>query len=80
MGNGPKQKKPGSRSKLKKYKRACLTKHRAKDLDQIQDDIAKAKETGTDLSTMPFDDELPGGGQFYCFETNKHFTDNKALR
>ncbi|GMI31812.1 hypothetical protein TrCOL_g7456 [Triparma columacea] len=80
MGNGPKQKKPGSRSKIKKYKRACLTKHRAKDLDQIQDDIAKAKETGTNLNSIEFDDELPGGGQFFCFETNRHFTDEKALR
>ena len=28
---------------------------------------------------IPFDDELPGGGQYYCVETDKHFIDAKAL-
>ena len=79
MGNGPKQKKPGARSKIKKYKRACYTKNRSKDLDQIQDEVAKAKDVGADLNKVPFDDDLPGGGQFYAFETNRHFIDAKAL-
>jgi len=26
-----------------------------------------------------FDDELPGGGQFFCMETGKHFIDAHAL-
>mmetsp|Transcript_16719 Transcript_16719/g.33342 ORF Transcript_16719/g.33342 Transcript_16719/m.33342 type:complete len:125 (-) Transcript_16719:58-432(-) len=83
MGNGPKQKKPGSRSKIKKYKRACLTKHRAKDIDQIQDEVAKAKSEGdtncTRLSQVEFDEDLPGGGQYFCWQTNRHFADQKAF-
>jgi bud site selection protein 20 len=31
------------------------------------------------VSTLPYDDELPGGGQFYCVETAKHFIDATAL-
>ena len=84
MGNGPKQKKPGARSKIKKYKRACLTKHRAKDLDQIQDEVAAAKEKGdsnlTSLGQVDFDEDLPGGGQFFCWETNRHFADERSLK
>ncbi|GMH75649.1 hypothetical protein TL16_g12219 [Triparma laevis f. inornata] len=83
MGNGPKQKKPGARSKIKKYKRACLTKNRSKDLDQIQDEITAAISTGdstlTTLSQVEFDDDLPGGGQFFCWQTNRHFPDEKSL-
>lgn len=64
---------------LSQYKRQCLTKHRRKDLDQIQDEALAASSTGVDLSVQPFDDELPGGGQFFAWETNRHFTDAKAL-
>ncbi|GMH92298.1 hypothetical protein TrVE_jg2130 [Triparma verrucosa] len=83
MGNGPKQKKPGARSKIKKYKRACLTKNRSKDLDQIQDEVIAAKASGdvtlSTLSSVEFDDDLPGGGQFFCWETSRHFPDLKSL-
>ncbi len=82
MGNGPKQKKPGARSKLKKYKRAIWTSRRPKDIDQIQDELEQAGKEGKtveDLAVKPYDDELPGGGQFFCVETNKHFIDAKAL-
>jgi bud site selection protein 20 len=82
MGTGPSAKKHGSRSKIKKYKRKKWLCNRAKDTDQIQDEIEKAIETGQrqqQQQPIPYDDELPGGGQFYCVETGKHFTDAKAL-
>lgn len=85
MGTGPSAKKFGSRSKLKKYKRKTWLSRRAKDTDQIQDEIEKIQETGKPVAAaatggdLEYDDELPGGGQFYCIETGKHFTDAKAL-
>jgi hypothetical protein len=78
MGTGPSAKKFGRRSKLKKYKKKTWLCHRAKDTDQIQDEIEKAEETGKAIE-FDFDDELPGGGQFFCVETGNHFTDAKAL-
>jgi bud site selection protein 20 len=78
MGTGPATKKPGARSKIKKYKRKTWLCNRAKDTDQIQDQIEKSVETGKPI-TFEYDDELPGGGQFYCVETGMHFTDAKAL-
>jgi bud site selection protein 20 len=80
MGTGPSAKKHGSRSKIKKYKRKTWLCHRAKDTDQIQDEIEKAAQKGQQpILSLAYDDELPGGGQFYCVETGKHFTDAKAL-
>jgi len=78
MGNGVLGKKPGIRSKLKKYKRKTWLCNRAKDTDQIQDEMEKAKKAGKPI-TFKYDDELPGGGQFYCVESAKHFIDAKAL-
>ena len=60
--------------------RACRTKNRKQDTDQIQERIEKAQETGTDPAAFAYDDELPGGGQFYCVETGRHFTDAEALK
>lgn len=78
MGTGVCSKKPGARSKIKKYKKKCWLGRRAKDTDQIQDEIEKSQETGKPIA-FKYDDELPGGGQFYCIETAKHFIDAKAL-
>ena len=78
MGTGQTSKKPNSRSKLKKYKRKCWLKNRATDTDQIQEQIESAAESGKPI-TFEYDDELPGGGQFYCVETAKHFADAKGL-
>lgn len=66
--------KKGFRSKKKQYKRKVWLCRREKDVDQIQDEIAKG-----DADKFEFDDELPGGGQFYCKETGKHFADARAL-
>jgi bud site selection protein 20 len=78
MGTGKTSKKHGSRKKLTKYKKKTWLCHRARDTDQIQDDIEKSVETGTPIA-FEFDDDLPGGGQFYCVETAKHFADAKGL-
>ena len=79
MGGGSYSRKKGARSKIKKYKRKTWLCHRAKDTDQIQDEIAKSNATGIAANKFEYDDELPGGGQFYCVETGKHFADAKAL-
>jgi len=78
MGTGQTTKKPRIRAKLKKYKRATWLCNRAKDRDEIQDEIEKAELTGKPIA-FDYNDELPGGGQFYCIETAKHFIDAKAL-
>lgn len=71
-------KKKGARSKNKDFKRSLWLCRRQKDIDQIQDEIEKSEETGKAIK-FEFDDDLPGGGQFYCVETGKHFADAKAL-
>jgi len=75
MGTGKTAAKKGARSKNKKYKRKVWLCHRDKDVDQIQDEL----EAGIHDAPKPFDDELPGGGQFYCKETDTHFISKHAL-
>jgi bud site selection protein 20 len=77
MGN-PQGKKPGARSKQKEYKRKVWLKNRDRDVDQIQEDIEKSVAVAKPV-TFEYDDDLPGGGQFYAVETGKHFIDAKAL-
>jgi|Transcript_18140 hypothetical protein len=79
MGGGSYSRKPGARSKIKKYKRKTWLCRRAKDTDQIQDEIEKAQTTGVPADKFDYDDDLPGGGQFFCVETGKHFADAKSL-
>lgn len=82
MGTGQQAKKNGARSKNKQYKRAVWLSNRDKDIDQIQDELQLAQESGVSVvqRLVPaYDDELPGGGQFYCVETGRHFIDAKAL-
>mmetsp|Transcript_22518 Transcript_22518/g.28414 ORF Transcript_22518/g.28414 Transcript_22518/m.28414 type:complete len:124 (-) Transcript_22518:202-573(-) len=78
MGTGKTARKHGSRSKITKYKKKTWLCHRAKDTDQIQEEITKSIETGKPIA-FEYDDDLPGGGQFYCVETAKHFADAKGL-
>lgn len=78
MGTGMTAKKHGMRKKITKYKKKTWLSNRAKDTDQIQDEIEKAQEIGKPIA-FDYNDELPGGGQFYCVETAKHFQDAKAL-
>ena len=76
MGTGQTAKKKRARAKNKQYKRKLWLCNREKDIDQIQDELEKAD--GKPIQ-FEYDDELPGGGQFYCAETGKHFADAKAL-
>lgn len=78
MGTGKTAAKHGARSKNKQYKRKVWLCNRDKDVDQIQDEIEKSQETGQPI-TFAYDDDLPGGGQFYCVETGRHFADAKSL-
>lgn len=75
MGTGKYSRRKGATSKVKKYKKKTWLCHRAKDTDQIQDEIEK----GANSIKVSYNDELPGGGQFYCIETGMHFIDAKAL-
>lgn len=80
MGTGSYGRKPRAAAKKKKYKRKTWLCHRAKDTDQIQEEIEKAAENGQTVGDIiAYDEDLPGGGQFYCVETGKHFIDAKAL-
>ena len=72
---------PGSRNNTKKnkqFKKGSKTWCRARDIDQIQDDLEKAKTTGKDMC-FEVDDDLPGLGQFYCIHCARHFSDLVSL-
>ncbi|GBG27563.1 Zinc finger protein 593-like [Hondaea fermentalgiana] len=74
MGTGSYGRKKRATAKKKGFKKYFLaTKHRTRDVDQIQDDIAKG---GVNFE---YDPDLPGGGQFYCVETGRHFISADAL-
>ena len=79
MSGGSYSRKKGARSKIKKYKKKTWLCRRAKDTDQIQEELEKEQRTGVSAAKFEYDDDLPGGGQFYCVETGKHFADAKAL-
>ncbi|RWS02344.1 zinc finger protein-like protein [Dinothrombium tinctorium] len=50
------------------------TRNRKKDLDEIQDEIAKGVS-----DEREFDEDLPGGGQFYCVHCSRYFIDEKSI-
>jgi len=70
--------KKGAHCKVKKYKKSRDTKRRKRDVDQIFDDVERIAREG-EPPKPAFDEDLPGGGQFYCVETGQHFTDQNAL-
>eukprot|EP00938_MAST-03A_sp_MAST-3A-sp1_P005808 g5808.t1 len=85
MGRRPgrrKSAKAGARAKNKKYKKALALKHYARDLDQrkklIEEEERKLAR-GEKIEPPAFDEDLPGGGQFYCKETDRHFISASAL-
>ena len=87
MGTGQTKRKSRAHAKKKQFKKYFLsTKHRSKDLDQIQREVASKKVTdGRGYvagrgDKYEYDEDLPGGGQFYCMETGRHFVDAHALR
>mmetsp|Transcript_342 Transcript_342/g.436 ORF Transcript_342/g.436 Transcript_342/m.436 type:complete len:129 (+) Transcript_342:242-628(+) len=76
MGTGRTKSKPRSHAKKKGYKRGHATRNRARDIDQIQDDL-KTNEGGLKFN---YDDDLPGGGQFYCTPCAQHFITDDVLK
>ena len=65
-------------SKSKEYNKAYKTDNRARDVDQIQEDLIKEKEAGAKMA-FEVDDDLPGLGQFYCTPCGRHFFDQASL-
>lgn len=66
-------------TKNKQYKKQHSTKNRLKDIDQIQDDLIKEVGKGEDNVKQPFDDDLPGMGQYFCTPCDRHFIDQDSL-
>lgn len=86
MGTGKTKRTHRAHTKKKGFKKYFLsTKHRSKDVDQIQEEmkVNKVRDTTGFLAgrdgKYEYDEDLPGGGQFYCPETGRHFVDEKAL-
>lgn len=86
MGTGKTRRGHRAHTKKKHFKKYFLsTKNRSKDVDQIQEELADgkvkdkigyiAKRDGA----YEYNEDLPGGGQFYCIETGRHFVDANAL-
>ena len=85
MGNQT-RKRHGCGAGSKKYKRKVMqhgsNQHRTKDLDQIRTALKKTADLvadGKDAPGATFDPDLPGGGLFYCVETDRHFINQEAL-
>ena len=85
---GPPRSRKGIHTAKKKFNRKYVlaTKHRARDIDQVRDDLVKRqKVAGSEEQPQQlaeekvFDEDLPGGGLFYCVETARHFMSQDAL-
>ena len=85
---GPPRSRKGIHTAKKKYNRKYVlaTKHRARDIDQVRDDLAKRQKIAGSEEKLTqeeepkvFDEELPGGGLHYCVETARHFMSQDAL-
>eukprot|EP00941_MAST-03F_sp_MAST-3F-sp1_P003528 g3528.t1 len=86
MGSGTNGKRKGGnkghRSKNKLYKRSYKLKHYGKDHDIINKELKKRdenKRNNVPTPPLPYDEDLPGGGQFYALATNRYFIDQKTL-
>jgi len=75
MGTGRTKSKPRSHAKKKQYKRSHTTKRNARYIDQIQDDIQNNREGEL---KHEYDDDLPGGGQYYCTPCAEHFINKEV--
>ncbi|OQR67436.1 zinc finger protein-like [Tropilaelaps mercedesae] len=58
--------------------KAIKTKHRARDLDEIAEDLKLQNVRA--MIRQPIDFDLPGAAQNYCVHCAKHFISDKALR
>ncbi|KAK8813202.1 hypothetical protein WA158_002794 [Blastocystis sp. Blastoise] len=75
MGGGAKTTgKHQAHAKKRYYKRLRAVSNRFKDLDQIQDELKNPKKAQT-----TYNEELPGGGLFYCLYCDRHMPDQKTL-
>eukprot|EP01138_Halocafeteria_seosinensis_P008862 gb/GECG01009058.1/.p1 GENE.gb/GECG01009058.1/~~gb/GECG01009058.1/.p1 ORF type:complete len:169 (+),score=34.58 gb/GECG01009058.1/:1-507(+) len=78
MGNGPKRPKRRARAKKKHFKKTVMNlRKRTADMDQVHEAVMKEKEEGKQL--RPFDEDLPGGGQYECSYCARYFMNGKAL-
>lgn len=59
------------------YKRKYKTKHREKDLDEVDHDL---NENSEQLLHQELNPELPGEGQFYCIHCARYFIDDFTLK
>ena len=75
MGNP--QRRKGRCSRLKTRHRIQKVKHYAKDRDQIVEDLKPEKAQV--LLNQPLNEDLPGLGQFYCIECDRHFITLAAI-
>lgn len=71
---GPKKKKCS-----KKVHRDNKTRHYVKDVDQIHEELAQETADPARKRKRPIDPDLPGLGQYYCAETDRHFVSQDAL-
>ncbi|KAL7555114.1 hypothetical protein ACHAWF_018740 [Thalassiosira exigua] len=70
MGGGSYFRKKGARSKIKEYKKKTWLCRRAKDADQIQDEVENAAATGVPADKFEYDDDLPGRGRSVLLRQN----------
>lgn len=71
---------PRKKKCARKVHRDAKTKHYVKDVDQIHEELQKAEgEPKAPSRKRPLDVDLPGLGQFYCAETDRHFISQEAL-
>eukprot|EP00827_Trimyema_finlayi_P001991 TRINITY_DN1937_c0_g1_i1.p2 TRINITY_DN1937_c0_g1~~TRINITY_DN1937_c0_g1_i1.p2 ORF type:complete len:141 (+),score=52.00 TRINITY_DN1937_c0_g1_i1:33-425(+) len=59
------------------FHRERKTKHYSRDIDQIYEDIKP--ENSKNYENLPFEEDKPGFGQFYCIPCAKHFINERAL-
>jgi bud site selection protein 20 len=83
MGGAPRGRKSIHSAKKKFFSKSIRTKNRAKDLDQIHDEIATKRirlevEPMKDEATE-IDEDLPAGGRFHCIETARYFVSQDAM-
>ena len=82
MGTGKTQRSHRAHCKKKGFKKSRRTKRRTKDLDELQEDFKRGAQgfavKGV-TTAFKYDPDLPGGGQFYCPETGRHFMNANAL-
>jgi bud site selection protein 20 len=69
----------GTKAKKKAYKRKFWTCRRAKDTDQIQDEL-KALEGGSRSLVAYLDEDAAGGGAFMCVPCARAFVSLEVLQ